>query len=635
MLASLVHAVLSMCIALAVVINQLLASRGGRLSFHLIVFFFSNATYILHYVASHHEAKTRGIWKYTGFYPVLVVGLICLVACWDLLRRKVRKVPPSRHVFYVGVASGLVASFAFPGLALYAGDQQGTIAGDLLTEVLTQALRPATKMELQDNRLATSNATSRLQGLPHVVMTHVEAARLDIVNNRTTPFLSGLLNSGEGSLHTVFASISITLKSAWELLCGTMPSISGDVKEWQHAQFKAYCLPRVLRGLGYRTLCAKTDLGLSLVPKDVFGFEDVIAEEDPKQLLKLVDEWLAKRAKDNELVFIYFYYIGSHAPYSADRLQRRDQYPVSIQQFHKDPAWNTYANMIHRADRCIEHLRDMLALRGLCAQNTAWLVFGDHSEHIKEDPNLIRPFSISLESARTFVVTQLPTWVGQADTGKELRRFADLHATVLDVVGLIASGSSFPGISLRKEVRRNRGVYTFMHTDSSQCAKRQLGFSRLMHSDGVELYNTALDPHEEFPIRKGQDLSMESDCVKKWVEVNHQYRQSIPNINKHQSGLHHFAASLLHVWSVVKDPVILFSYASNGTKVQRFILEPGGEFALTGAGGRWAAHSLNGMVQEFNAEDSSVVIDMQQRIVRTPFQLSTSGSSSSCMEFQI
>merc|ERR1719174_2056458 len=79
---------------------------------------------------------------------------------------------------------------------VHAGDQQGTIAGDLLTEVLTQALRPATKMELQDNRLATSNATSRLQGLPHVVMTHVEAARLDIVNNRTTPFLSGLLTSG-------------------------------------------------------------------------------------------------------------------------------------------------------------------------------------------------------------------------------------------------------------------------------------------------------------------------------------------------------------------------------------------------------------------------------------------------------
>jgi hypothetical protein len=600
-----------MSVAACLVIDYLLASRQGRLSVHLIVFFMSEAPYILRYCAEHFG------WS---FAPSVAAVACALCVGWELLRRWVFKPPPPRFVFITGALGALLASFGLPTLPVYAGDQQATLAGDLLTEVLRPVVKAAGPSK---HTVTVKNATSSVTRLPHIVMFHIEAARPDVLSNHTTPFLANLLRADSARLHPVFATVPMTLKSAWELLCGTIPSLSADYREHQHEEFRSYCLPRILRGLGYRTVCAKTDPDHSQIPQVVLGFDDVITEEDPKRLIDRVDRWLVTNASRDQLVFIYFYYSGSHSPYNVEQLQNRRQYPAVVQQFHEEEWWNTYMNMVHRADRCAEHFRKMLESRNICSSESLWLIFGDHSESLPGDVEgplqwqkfYMRGASVRLDFVHTFAVVQHPTWTKLGESSIAPRQFADFYATVLDAIGLKAQGPIFLGVPLNQLGPPSRTTYSYMWLDSTQCAKRRQGVTQLLHRNGIELYNTEMDPSETTAVHIAKNSSLEADCFDNLFVVNDHYRQGIPNARRDfQSAVR----TRLLLRSALDVHLNVSSQEPDGTRRFQGVLAPFGEAVFANARGLWVASDRNGQRQFFNAFDSFVIIDLHGQIPHAP-----------------
>lgn len=199
-------------------VDLALAYRRGRLSIHLIVFTFSDPGYIFKYCQSHFGPI---------LVPVLLIGAGSIVAAWDMLRRLIRSSPPPQLVAVVGVVCAAVVSFMIPFLPVYAGHQQGTFVGDFLAKGLRLS-----EVSLPKHVVRVGDVPSFLL---HVVMVHIEAARRDILSSEWTPFLHEFAKKGK--THTIIAQTPMTLKSAWEALCGTAPAILANYAEHQVFEF--------------------------------------------------------------------------------------------------------------------------------------------------------------------------------------------------------------------------------------------------------------------------------------------------------------------------------------------------------------------------------------------------------------
>ncbi|CAJ1404654.1 unnamed protein product [Effrenium voratum] len=123
---------------------------------------------------------------------------------------------------------------------------------------------------------------------PPLLIFHWEAGAdvlLDAANGNATPYLQRLLKRPDVFSGSAVTGVPVTLKTAWEVLCGTPASASADFRE-QGSALRRECLPRALRRCcNYRSVLAKTDQELPDLPRRVFGFEETIVAEDMDALL--------------------------------------------------------------------------------------------------------------------------------------------------------------------------------------------------------------------------------------------------------------------------------------------------------------------------------------------------------------
>mmetsp|Transcript_39183 Transcript_39183/g.92226 ORF Transcript_39183/g.92226 Transcript_39183/m.92226 type:complete len:714 (+) Transcript_39183:34-2175(+) len=625
---SLVQSVIATSIGLAFGIDIALKLNKGRLSVHLVVFALEHAQYVFTFCKAHFGFL---------FVPALAAGGMVVAVAWDRLRRLSGRPPQLATVVSVGLLGAGIAALVLPSLPEYAGDRQGTLAGDVLTDFLRQ---PVVRVDARRGSRthsvrwqepeAASDSDEVGAGLPHLLMYHLEAARWEVLQNSSVmPFFGSVQESEDDVLSMIAPMLTMTpmtLKSVWEGLCGLPPAVSADFREHQNKEFRLNCLPRLLRSLGYTTVCAKSDTSLPHIPKVVFGFDEVIAEMDPERLVDRVGEWLQSNATAGKPVFIYFFYSGSHSPFNVERLDHDDQYDLPVQGFHQDPTWNVYLNMMHRGDHCARHLVEVLEANGLHANASVRMFFGDHGETLPGDSPVIghrmspHGSSVALEQVRTFILAQFP-WqhlqqgnlMAHRGLSPGVRRFSDLHATMLQVLGLEAAGPLFFGESLLNPVPSERVVFSYNWFDASQCARRWGNVTDLLRYGQLHHYDTVRDPEERMAKSAPHLLStVQEDCFQHMYLINDYYRHAVPVYLWAPVHPEEYENDCL-VRTMGSLAVQLSRISSHGDEEETVMLPPWRDASIPSSSGRWIARASDGQEMEFDAADGLVVLPFREQ----------------------
>jgi len=628
--ASLLQSVIATASGLAFGIDIALKLNKGRLSVHLMIFALEHASYVFSFCKAHF-----GIF----FVPALAGGAGLVALAWDAVRRLSRSSPDLGVIVCVGLLGAALAGSVFPSLPEYAGDRQGTLAGDVLTDILRQPLaRVDARRGQQTHSIGWRNDTlAPGDGLPNLLMFHLEAARWEVLHNaNVTPFFSTIQDDARQSEEDLLSMVApmvtmtpMTLKSVWEGLCGTPPAVSADFREHQNKEFRLNCLPRLLRSLGYATVCAKSDTSLPHIPKVVFGFEEVIADISPERLVDRVGDWLQSNASAGRPVFLYFFYSGSHSPYNVERLHHQDQYALPVRSFHADPTWNVYLNMMHRGDHCASRLVEVLEANGRRAKDSLHFFFGDHGETLPGDLPVVghrmspHGSSVTLDQVRTFILAQLPNSVVEHQRRQELRspgigaevfrRFSDVHATVLEVLGLQARGRLFFGVSLLHPAPADRTIFSYNWFDAAQCARRTSNSTHLLrygHADHID----RLEDPEEANMESNPSLVniVQEDCFRHMYMINDFYRHAVPVYLWAPVHPEEYENDCL-VRSLSGEEFHLERRASDMSK-ETMICSPHRDASIASSSGRWIARAADGQAHEFDAEDGLVVLPFSTKL---------------------
>lgn len=299
----------------------------------------------------------------------------------------------------------------------------------------------------------SSHGTAKMDGasiFPPLLIFHWEAGADILLDSgpiaNATPFLHHTLARPDVFAGSAIASVPVTLKTAWEVLCGVAASSTSDFRE-QGSSLRRECLPRALkRCCGYHSILVKTDKELPDIPRRVFGFEATMVAEDMDTLLpKLHAQLTAWDAYNGVPVLVYFYGGDAHPPYYAEKVDPSERGYVEPELL------DIFLALNRRTDRAAEQLAEIWPPK---REGKSWgkehgLVFylGDHGEQLTgRDPpphgNLVSP-----DVTRTMMLVEARSFASDFESNG-LVRMADVYASIADVVGLKLNGSLFVGQSL-------------------------------------------------------------------------------------------------------------------------------------------------------------------------------------------
>eukprot|EP00435_Cladocopium_sp_Y103_P043966 s1417_g12.t1 len=297
--------------------------------------------------------------------------------------------------------------------------------------------------------------TAGARDFPPLLIFHWEAGAdllLDDLDGgpvaNATPFLHQTLSRPDVFAGSAIASVPVTLKTAWEVLCGVPASLTSDFRE-QSSHLRHECLPRALRRCcGYHSLLAKTDKELPDIPRTVFGFEATVVAEDMDGLLPKIQAQLdAWDAYGGAPVFVYFYGGDAHPPYYANKVDSSERGYVESELL------DIFLALNRRTDLAAEQLAKIWPPKPQ-GPWSPWrrehgLAFylGDHGEQLTgHDPpphgNLVSP-----DVSRTLLAVEARAFAPDFQPHC-LVRMADIYATIASAVGLKLNGSLFVGRSL-------------------------------------------------------------------------------------------------------------------------------------------------------------------------------------------
>jgi len=427
---------------------------GARVSLPLVLFALSETKYAF-------SVARPWMWVLVGSV-LCIVAFVAMVAL--VLAALVRQTPQVRtprtiKMLFFGLCSWRLVNESHKQEGVGA-DMLSQLGADSIAMWKGNFMSKPLDGKLSAHRVRLDH--QKVQQYPPFLVFHWEAGGRDLLAQATAPqevktpvpFLRSLASSGQMSLNRGFVSMPMTLKSAWEVLCGMPPALTSDFREHGSA-LRRECLPRVLKECcGYRSILAKTDKELPDLPRRVFGFEEVIVAETNEELLMLIRKRLAELGALNGSVpvFLYFYAGDAHAPYTPDRVD------VSELGYSNHTAEDVMFALHRRADRAAEALSEFWPPRP--TEEGKWgpehglaIYFGDHGEVVRgvEPPphgNLVSSqvsqVMLGVEGRSFFPRGKAP----QQSSG--VRRIADVFNTVTDVLSLQVPGMLHWGKSLLK-----------------------------------------------------------------------------------------------------------------------------------------------------------------------------------------
>lgn len=419
-----------------------IGAGGARVSLPLVLFAITECGYVFRMVLP---------WLHFVLAS-LVLMILLVVLLLPVLVRLTRAAPECRVPWACKLAVGV-----YCGGALWRcrSASQG-VGADLLSQLSSDALAMLTGTLLpEDSRevLASHGTTfsTATTFFPPILLFHWEAGAdilLDRSNASATPYLRRLVQRPDVFSGSAIAGVPVTLKTAWEVLCGLPASSTADFRE-QGSGLRQECLPRALkRCCGYRSVLAKMDTELPDLPRRVFGFEETIVAEDEHGLLEKLRQLLASWGALNASspAFVYFYGGDAHPPYYANRVD------TSERGFAVEELMDVFLALNRRTDAVAKRLSEFWppprkASSHWQKENGLAFTFGDHGEQLSgADPpphgNLVSP-----DVSRTMMAFEARSFASRV-ASPGLFRMADVYATIADLVGLELKGKLFVGTSL-------------------------------------------------------------------------------------------------------------------------------------------------------------------------------------------
>lgn len=416
---------------------------GARVSLPLVLFAVTECGYVL-----------RMVWPWLHYVAMsLAVVMSLLLLSLPCLRQMARLIAVSWRLPWLLKLSGAI--YCGRSLWIRRSESEG-VGADLLSQLGSDAfamimgkLFPAESREV-----LRSHATAKMEGardFPPLLIFHWEAGAdvlLDLDGPVATPFLHQMLSRPDVFAGSAIASVPVTLKTAWEVLCGVPASSTSDFRE-QGSHLRHECLPRALRRCcGYRSLLAKTDKELPDIPRRVFGFEATVVAEDMDGLLPKIQAQLdAWDAYGGAPVFVYFYGGDAHPPYYASKVDSSERGYVESELL------DIFLALNRRTDLAAEQLAKIWPPKPQPGagpwrrEHGLAFYLGDHGEQLTgHDPpphgNLVSP-----DVSRTLLAVEARAFAPNFQPHRSVR-MADIYATIASAVGLKLNGSLFVGRSL-------------------------------------------------------------------------------------------------------------------------------------------------------------------------------------------
>lgn len=457
-----------LCVLAGADLALAVGAGGARVSLPLVLFVLSEPGYI---------AKVVQPWLHIlafCFVGICVVALIVGPCLFRLLLR----LPLGLRLPWL--AKAMLVGICIARLSWRRRGEDAT-SHDLISQLVVDAAAMArgslklvpTSDVLQEHTVTVAESRS---AYPPLLIFHWEAGMAalleralatNVTEDSPLPFLRSLADRGDVLLHSAFVTVPMTLKSAWEALCGTPPALTSDFREHASA-LRRECLPRLLaRCCGYRSILVKTDSQLPDLPRRVFGFQEVIVAPTNVEVLASLRARLAEldALSGARPVLVYFYAGDAHAPYTADRVQPEERGRA------KGTAEDVFLALSRRSDDTAAALSAFWPPPR--PAGTPWrlehglaLYFGDHGELLWDAAD-VPPHgnSVAPEVTRVLLAVERRsfggllraegTFGGAGYRGhQELRRLADVFSTIVDCTGLVASGQLHVGESLLQPGRR-------------------------------------------------------------------------------------------------------------------------------------------------------------------------------------
>eukprot|EP00445_Apocalathium_hangoei_P017506 CAMPEP_0203902414 /NCGR_PEP_ID=MMETSP0359-20131031/44476_1 /ASSEMBLY_ACC=CAM_ASM_000338 /TAXON_ID=268821 /ORGANISM="Scrippsiella Hangoei, Strain SHTV-5" /LENGTH=725 /DNA_ID=CAMNT_0050826261 /DNA_START=32 /DNA_END=2209 /DNA_ORIENTATION=- len=478
--------------ALAIADIALAVGAGGaRVSLPLVLFVVSEPQYVANVVSP---------WLHIVAASAAGVALFSFAIGSAMLRLLIRGLPQGRSPWLLKLAAATACA-----VRLYARRQGGdAVSPDLLSRLACDAaaiLRGSLKLSptsdvLNDHLVKVSE---QLERYPPLLLYHWEAGSANLLEHalawnssgsggrNAAPFLRSIADQEDAIVSKAFATVPMTLKSAWEVLCGTPPALTSDFRE-HSSSLRRECLPRVLsRCCGYHSILAKTDKELPELPRRVFGFDEVVVAPSNVALLAKLHSRLRALGglTGDRPVLVYFYAGDAHTPYTPDRVAQNER------GYSSGDVEDVFLALSRRSDDAARELsRFWPPPRSPGApwrrENGLAIYFGDHGELLweaSEPPphgNSVAPEVTQVLLAvegRSFAAPPATTGGGDSSSGSggggsahgrrsRLLRLADVFSTVVDVVGLAAEGPLHVGESLLREGRRQEmASFSFYRPD--------------------------------------------------------------------------------------------------------------------------------------------------------------------------
>eukprot|EP00928_Gymnodinium_smaydae_P088445 TRINITY_DN72529_c0_g1_i1.p1 TRINITY_DN72529_c0_g1~~TRINITY_DN72529_c0_g1_i1.p1 ORF type:complete len:722 (+),score=56.68 TRINITY_DN72529_c0_g1_i1:127-2292(+) len=366
---------------------------------------------------------------------------------------------------------------------------------------------------------------------PPMLLFHWEAATHWLLhpslNCSVTPFLcSSLRRDDVVSVDNFYVTMPLTMKTAWEALCGTSAALSADFRE-HGSILRRQCLPRFLaRCCGYVTILAKTDATLPELPRRVFGFTETIQADNSTVLLSMLrtrlEDLQASRVKSRRPVFVYYYADDAHSPYPAHKVSTLER------GYSSHLAEDVFLALQRRTDDVARRLSEFFPPPA--AEGQPWkpehgftFYFGDHGEELlgrsTGTAEVPHGHVVSKNATAVMVVFEQRAFAsrgpstllrsasqdGQQHQKLQLRRPADIFSTILELIGKRAVGELNIGKSLFGAGHDSLASFSFYRPgevaavhhvmspcgDSSECVRSvelQLGAAgwKSQHSAGCQ-----------------------------------------------------------------------------------------------------------------------------------------------------
>ena len=257
-------------------------------------------------------------------------------------------------------------------------------------------------------------------------------ARPDVMPNLTRLAASGIV------FDRAYAAYPESIKGLYSVLCSAYPAFDVAVDSYEAAPCRS--LPAALSERGYATALFHSGrfmyLGMEAVVRhrgydtladagDIGGNRNSSFGVDEPSTVRRMLQWIDARDCGRPF-FLTYLPIAGHHPYESSEAGPFDEHDE----------FGRYRNALREGDAALGTLMQGLLQRGL-AEQTVWVVFGDHGEAFgQHEGNYGHTFNLYEENVRVPLLVATPERGSAQHRSHRVVSLVDIAPTVLDLAGL-------------------------------------------------------------------------------------------------------------------------------------------------------------------------------------------------------